>query len=102
MKTDAVWFSKKDLGDFTQKTKDFFVEHESRYVQVFSLLEERAQSFSALVLMEGDTCLGFAFFDGKSTLYISDVSIEKIDSLSLQSVIQSWEYTRLAASSDIS
>lgn len=101
MKADALWFSTKDLNDFTQKTKAFFIDHESRYVQVFSLLEERAQTFSALVLIEGDTCLGFVYFDGKSTLYISDVSIEYIESLTLQSIIQSWEYTRLAASDDI-
>ena len=98
---NGSWLPTTDLHEFTQKTVDFFSVHESRYVQVFSLLLEGIEPSSSLVLVKENTCVGFCFFDGKSTVYISDVSIESIASLTEQSVLKNWEYSRIAACNEI-
>ena len=101
MNTNGEWLHATDLHEFTQNTADFFLDHESRYVQVFSLLLEGIGHSSSLALVKENACVGFCFFDGKSTLYISDVSIESIGSLTEQVVLKNWEYTRIAACNEI-
>ena len=94
-----TWFFTKDRLEFKQMTACFFSNNESRYVQVYSLLlDDEKTPCSSLVLLEDGVCVGFAFYDGKKNLYLSDIPLEAIPSLTKHSSIKDWEYTRLGAS----
>ena len=102
MCAQTKWKYIKDRLDFTQTTRLFFEQYESRYVQVYSiLLEKKVGDFYSLVLMEQDTCIGFAYYDGKQTLYISDIRLSTIPDLAKQIALMNWSYTRLAASASV-
>ena len=92
------WNHTKDFSEFVHKTKSFFLNFESRYVQVYSnLLDKEPSSSTLLILFEETTCVGFSFCDGKGNLHISDIPLGTVASLVKKIIHIGCQYTRVAA-----